>query len=169
MSETVDPEVRDRSRWAALVASVALVVVACTAATPATPGGASPSIAAEPTSSPVASPIGLVATTEPADAPPAGSIRVSMTEFKFEPNAPKVKTGTVSFFLENIDRVTSETRHNLNIGPELGKPLARSTIVNAGDAAVFTVEDLLPGTYAIWCSLPQHTENGMVGTLTVSR
>jgi uncharacterized cupredoxin-like copper-binding protein len=165
MSEKVDAEVRDRSRWPGLVV-VALVVVACSGTTVETTEPASTSTA-NPTSAPVPSAVGLAATTEPADAPPAGSTRVSLTSFKFDPNSPTVKTGTVAFFLENMDPNTG-FKHNLNIGSQLGVPLARSAILSPGEAAVFTVEQLPPGTYVFWCSVHDHADNGMVGSLTVS-
>jgi uncharacterized cupredoxin-like copper-binding protein len=54
------------------------------------------------------------------------------------------------------------------IGPEVGQPIVKSDRVKPGNAAAFTVEDLPVGEYAIWCTLNNHYNLGMVGTLTVA-
>ena len=45
--------------------------------------------------------------------------------------------------------------------------LARSGFVRANRSAVFTVDGLTPGTYSFWCEVADHTQRGMVGTLTI--
>jgi uncharacterized cupredoxin-like copper-binding protein len=94
-----------------------------------------------------------------------------MVMFAFEPSALTVKAGTVVFFLENKDEPPTDlagANHTLAIGSALGQPLATSAYVPTGEAAVFTVEGLVPGRYVVWCSVPEHADFGMVGTLTVT-
>lgn len=54
------------------------------------------------------------------------------------------------------------------MGPALYQVLARSSAIDRGDSAIFTVEDLPPGTYTFWCEVGRHVSLGMVGTLTVT-
>jgi plastocyanin len=162
------------SRWTVpAVFALSLTLLACSGSPSATSTQLSPSsaVTASPASSPTTSPLGLVATTEPADAAPRGAITVSLTAFHFEPSALTVKAGTVVFFVENKDEVpagSTGTNHTLTIGSVLGQPLANTGYVHSGEAAVFTVEGLVPGEYVVWCSVPEHADMGMVGTLTVT-
>ena len=59
------------------------------------------------------------------------------------------------------------------IGTTLGEALVESTSVEEGKAVTFTVEDLPPGNYLIFCTVPDsgtaHYDLGMRGTLTVTQ
>ena len=51
--------------------------------------------------------------------------------------------------------------------------LAGSTDVNRNENVIFTVNDLMPGTYTFWCSIvapggTTHASFGMVGELTIT-
>ena len=96
---------------------------------------------------------------------PAGSFKVTMTEFKFEPSTISVPAGKVVFYLVNAGNGTS---HNLIIRDSGGKKIAGSELVSAGDQSVFTVDNIAPGTYTIFCDQPGHEASGMKGTLTVT-
>jgi len=98
-------------------------------------------------------------------AEPAGSIRVTMTEFKFDPSTINVHPGKVVFFLVNGG---SGTSHNLIIRDSTGKRLSGSELVSAGDSVVFTVDNIAAGTYTFFCDQPGHEGSGMKGTLIVS-
>lgn len=101
-----------------------------------------------------------------APAEPAGSIKVTMTEFKFDPTAiNNVPAGKVVFFLVNAGNGTS---HDMIIRDSSGKRIAGSELVSAGDSTVFTVDNIAAGTYTIFCDQPGHESSGMKGTLTVS-
>jgi uncharacterized cupredoxin-like copper-binding protein len=155
----------DSAGWG-LAAAFSLALAACSAAPAPTSTAA---VAQTPTASATASLAGLLATTEPARAAPPGAITISMTAFMFMPMSPTAKAGTIVFFLKNDDPATSATpSHNLVIGPELGRPLASSGYVSTGQSAAFKVEGLAAGHYVIWCSVPNHATNGMVGSLTVT-
>ena len=98
-------------------------------------------------------------------AQPAGSIMVTMTDYKFDPSSIKVPEGTVVFYLVNSANSNS---HDMNIRDAAGNHIAGSDTVTPGDVSVFTVDNLKPGTYTIYCSQPGHEASGMTGTLTVT-
>jgi uncharacterized cupredoxin-like copper-binding protein len=147
-----------------------MALAGCSAAASVSPSQVTPA-SATPGASPTPGTAGLAATTAPADVAPSGAITVAMSSFKFDPSALTATSGTIGFFLQNVgagvDPIALQN-HNLVIGVDQDHPLAESSYVSAGKAAVFTVQDLAPGTYMIWCSVPHHAANGMVGTLTVS-
>jgi plastocyanin len=98
-------------------------------------------------------------------AQPAGSFKVTMTEFHFEPSTLKVPPGKVVFYLVNAGNNTS---HDLVIRDAKGARLAGSELISAGDTTVFTVDSIAAGEYTYFCDQPGHEGSGMKGTLTVS-
>jgi plastocyanin len=98
-------------------------------------------------------------------AQPAGSTKVTMTEFHFEPSNLSVPSGTAVFYLVNAGANAS---HNMIIRDSTGKRIAGSPLVSVGDSLVFTVNNLAAGTYTIFCDQPGHESSGMVGKLTVT-
>ena len=95
---------------------------------------------------------------------PAGSIKVTMTEFKFDPSAITAPSGKVTFYLVNSGSVA----HDLVVmGPD-GKKVAGSELVQAGNTSVLTVDNLAAGSYRIICDQPGHEDSGMKGTLTIT-
>jgi plastocyanin len=95
---------------------------------------------------------------------PAGSTKVTMTEFKFDPSTISVPHGKVVFFLVN----SGSTQHDMAIRDSSNNRLAVSELVSAGDSSVFTVDNIAAGTYTIYCTQPGHESSGMKGTLTVT-
>ena len=95
---------------------------------------------------------------------PAGSIKVSMTEFKFDPSSIDATHGKVVFYLVN-DGTTS---HDMIIADASNNKVAGSELVSSGDSFVFTVDNLAAGTYVFYCDQPGHRDAGMHGTLTVT-
>jgi uncharacterized cupredoxin-like copper-binding protein len=101
-------------------------------------------------------------------AQPAGSIKVTMTEFKFAPGTDipiTAPAGKVVFYLVNAGNNTS---HDLVIRNSAGTRMAGSDLVSAGDTLVFTVDNIAAGTYTIFCDQPGHEASGMKGTLTIT-
>lgn len=96
---------------------------------------------------------------------PAGSIKVTMTEFKFDPSTISVPSSKVVFYIVNAGNGTS---HNLIIRDGTGTRVAGSNLVSSGDSAVFTVDNIAAGTYTYFCDQPGHEGSGMKGTLTVT-
>jgi plastocyanin len=95
---------------------------------------------------------------------PAGSIKVTMTEFKFEPSTIDAKAGSVTFFLVNGGTAS----HDMAIRDPSNNRVAVSDLISAGDTFVFTVSSIAAGTYTYFCDQPGHEASGMKGTLTVT-
>ena len=95
---------------------------------------------------------------------PAGTTKVTLTEFKFDPSSIDVKAGKVTFFLVNA----GSQGHDMVISDSSGKVLAKSDLVQGGNSTDFTVSDLPAATYTIYCDVPGHRASGMQGTLTAS-
>jgi plastocyanin len=95
---------------------------------------------------------------------PAGSIKVSMTEFKFDPATLTVPSGKVVFYLVNGGTVS----HDFVIRDSAGSNVQASELVSAGDSFVFTVSNLPAGTYTYFCNQTGHEAAGMKGTLTAT-
>jgi plastocyanin len=95
---------------------------------------------------------------------PAGSIKVSMTEFAFAPKDISVPTGKVVLFLANA----GQAPHDMVVLDSSGKQVAKSDLVQAGNDSLFTIDNLPAGTYTFVCDVQGHREAGMVGTLTVT-
>ena len=97
------------------------------------------------------------------NAQPAGSIKVTMTEFTFSPSTISATSGKVVLYLVNAGTIS----HDMVIKDSSGASRGRSELVSAGDSFVFTVPTLAAGTYRFICDQPGHEANGMFGTLTV--
>ncbi len=96
---------------------------------------------------------------------PSGSIKVTMTEFKFDPATLNVPAGKVVFYVVNAGNNTS---HDMIIRNSSGARVAGSDLISSGDTSVFTVDNIAAGTYTYFCDQPGHENSGMKGTLTVS-
>jgi plastocyanin len=95
---------------------------------------------------------------------PAGSIKVSMSDYKFNPSDISTPSGKVVFYLVNSGTVS----HDFVIRDGSGKRLSASELVSAGDSVVFTVDSLAAGSYTIFCDQQGHEALGMKGTLTAT-
>ena len=95
---------------------------------------------------------------------PAGSTKVTLSEFKFDPSTITVPSGKAVFFLVN----TGTSSHDMEILDSSGKRVAISELVSAGDSIVFTVDNIPAGTYKIRCTQQGHEASGMKGTLTAT-
>jgi plastocyanin len=97
-------------------------------------------------------------------AQPAGSVKVTMTEFTFSPSTLSVPSGKVVFYLVNAGTIS----HDIVIKDSSGSSVGRSELVSAGDSFVFTVSNLAAGKYTFICDQPGHETNGMKGDLTAT-
>jgi plastocyanin len=125
-------------------------------AAPASGPTATPAPAPTPPSAPAP------AVTQEPD-PEANRLAVKAHEYYYVLSRPKVKAGELTVELNN----QGEDAHNLNIEREgdSGEPLkVAETASLQHNVASF---DLPPGTYRLWCSLPEHDEKGMHATLVV--
>jgi len=97
---------------------------------------------------------------------PAGSTKLILVDFKFQPRTISASAGTVVFFLVNDSNTTA---HDMVIADSTGTTIAKSSLVQPGNTDTFTVNNLKAGTsYVFYCDLPGHRASGMEGTLTVS-
>ena len=97
-------------------------------------------------------------------APPAGSVVVKLSEYKFDPNTISHASGSITFYLENV----GTTAHDMTIYDSTGKEVAGSDLVQPGNQSTFTVTISTAGTYPFKCTQPGHADSGMTGTLTVT-
>ncbi len=97
-------------------------------------------------------------------AAPAGSIQVTMTEFKFTPSTISHGSGNLVFWLIN----SGTTQHDMSIRDASNNTIATSELVSAGDTQEFDVSNISAGTYTFFCTQPGHEASGMKGTLTVT-
>ena len=95
---------------------------------------------------------------------PSGSIKVTLTEFKFDPSTISAPNGKVVFYLVNA----GTTSHDLIIRDSSGSRVSGSELISAGDSFVFTVNSIPAGTYTYFCDQPGHEDSGMKGTLTIT-
>ena len=95
---------------------------------------------------------------------PAGSIKVTLTEFKFDPSTISAPGGQVVFFLVN----GGTTSHDMVIRDSSNNRIDGSELISAGDTFVFTVNNIKAGTYTYFCDQAGHEASGMRGTLTIT-
>ena len=96
---------------------------------------------------------------------PAGSTKVTMTEYSFSPSDVTVANGKVVFYLVNA----GSQSHDMVIKDKAsGSKVAGSELISAGDSFVFTVNNLPAGSYNFICDQPGHEASGMKGTLTAT-
>ncbi|MGN6202313.1 MAG: plastocyanin/azurin family copper-binding protein [Solirubrobacterales bacterium] len=99
----------------------------------------------------------------PEPEPEANRLAVKSVEYYFVLSRATVKAGALTVELNN----QGEDPHNLNLQREddAGEPLQiEETDSLQRNVATFV---LPPGTYRLWCSLPEHEERGMHTTLVV--
>jgi hypothetical protein len=102
-------------------------------------------------------------TCDPYEAPGPPRLKVVAQEFKLTFSRPYIKAGKLILQLDN----QGEDSHNLRIGPAHGGP-AFAKVGNTESGRQKTVNvPLKPGTYRLWCALPQHAKLGMKATLRV--
>jgi len=95
---------------------------------------------------------------------PAGSTKVTMTEFKFDPADLTVQHGKVVFGLVNAESVS----HDMSVQDSSDNAIETSELVSAGDSTEFDIDNLPAGSYKIICTQPGHADSGMKGTLTAT-
>jgi plastocyanin len=95
-------------------------------------------------------------------APAGGSVRVTAKEYSFDPSTIVVpKAGTLRLTLANRGSLA----HNIKVEKD-GRVLGGTAAFPAGDTRSATVR-LPKGTYDFLCTVGDHAELGMKGTLKV--
>jgi len=98
--------------------------------------------------------------TESADAQPQ-TIAVSGSEFKYEPATISARVGQqVTVTYTNVGQYPHDfVIDELNV---------RSQTIKPGETATFSFVSNKSGSFSFYCSLPNHLERGMRGTITVN-
>jgi plastocyanin len=78
----------------------------------------------------------------------------------YEPDSIDAAAGTITLAYAN----PSPVPHNINLEVE-GETIAESEDVTGAETSI--EQELAPGQYVFYCSIPGHRESGMEGTLTV--
>jgi plastocyanin len=91
----------------------------------------------------------------------AQTIELTATDFQFEPADLTADPGEITFVMNH----DGDFPHALEIEGE-GVEETSETVATRGDSTELTVQ-LEEGTYEIYCPVGDHTDRGMVGTLTV--
>lgn len=120
--------------------------------------------AAAPTPALPSAPEPMPTPLDPDPEPEANRLSVQAREFYYVLSRPSVKPGEVTIELNN----QGEDPHNLNLQLEGGS--GEPMVFPETDSEARSVEtfDLLAGKYKLWCSLPEHEEQGMTATLQVA-
>jgi uncharacterized cupredoxin-like copper-binding protein len=95
---------------------------------------------------------------------PAGSTKVTLSEFQFDPSTLSVPHGRVVFFLVNAGNAA----HDMIIRDASNDNVAGSELVQPGDSVEFDVDSIAAGEYTYFCDQPGHEDSGMHGKLTVT-
>jgi plastocyanin len=98
----------------------------------------------------------------PVQPPSVPHVQVSAVEYAFSLSRTTVPAGKVVFEFVN----DGQDEHNLNIAPQEG-PLAGSFANTPSKGVGDLTLEVKPGTYTLYCSLPQHEQKGMKATLVV--
>jgi plastocyanin len=109
----------------------------------------------------------------PAGQPPAGggqppaaaSLDVSSPEdgaLVFDPDGLEAQAGTLTINYSN----PSPVPHSIAVEDPAGNVLGETEVFSAGEQEL-TIDDLAPGEYVFFCTVPGHREGGMEGDLTV--
>lgn len=93
---------------------------------------------------------------------PADALKVSLVDFKINPDTFKAKPGDVTFAVSN----DGKSPHNLTILDGDKKVVGKTADLAPGKTAVLKVT-LAAGMYHINCSLPGHESLGMSGMVMV--
>ena len=91
-----------------------------------------------------------------------GAVNLTATDYKFDPSDPAVKSGDVTFTLENA----GQQAHSLEIEDVNGQDQEIEGDVSPGQSGTLSV-NLKPGKYEFYCPVDGHRDLGMEGEITV--
>jgi plastocyanin len=96
------------------------------------------------------------------DPPSVPRVQVTAVEYSFSLSRTSVPAGKVVFEFVNH----GQDEHNLNLVQGQASPSGVLGNTPSGDVVDETIE-MRPGTYTLFCSLPEHERKGMKATLAV--
>jgi plastocyanin len=116
------------------------------------------------------SPGGQPQQVEPSEPPPppSGASALNVTSpddggLIFEPDGLEAEAGNLTIAYSN----PSPVPHSLAVEDTEGNVLGETEVFTGGEQEV-TLDDLAPGEYVFFCTVPGHREGGMQGDLTVN-
>ena len=89
------------------------------------------------------------------------TVKLSASEFKFNPSSPSVKKGTTTFTITN----DGQTTHALEVEGPGGEKKTGS--VQPGQSKTIKVDLNKAGKYEFYCPVDSHKQQGMKGEVTV--
>jgi plastocyanin len=98
-------------------------------------------------------------------APAAASLDVSSPAdgaLVFDPDGLEAQAGSLTLVYSN----PSPVPHSIAVEDPAGSVLGETEVFSAGEQEL-TIDDLAPGEYVFFCTVPGHREGGMEGDLTV--
>jgi plastocyanin len=99
------------------------------------------------------------------DAPPEATIVVTASEFAFEPSTIELRAGVPTRI--ELDNRGALVEHSLLVhAPSGGDWIHLHAAPKGTDAGTYRIDT--PGSYEVLCTIPGHTESGMVGKLVVA-
>ena len=90
-----------------------------------------------------------------------GRVAITLDDFSISPQRLRARAGETTFSIVNEGRIG----HNFHVIGSSGEPVAVTTLL-PGDRETATA-DLRRGTYRMVCTVSNHEELGMRGTLVV--
>jgi plastocyanin len=99
--------------------------------------------------------------SEPAAEARDGEVTIELDDFLLRPQSVRASAGELTFDVVNKGRLG----HNFRVRGRNGEPVAIRTLLPGGQASE-TVR-LAPGDYKMLCTVANHEELGMTGTLVV--
>ncbi len=103
--------------------------------------------------------VAAVVVDEPVEVLAEREIVVELSEFEIHPDIIEVGPGTdLTFRIENV----GENQHDLHISDEIG-----TERIEPGGSDVLAA-GVVEGSYAIWCSIKGHREQGMEGRVELT-
>ena len=125
---------------------------------------ASPTIGPAASPSPLASPSPSPTPKAPLKIVTGGNLGPSGVTLWYTPGNITVARSEAVFELVN----PAGGVHNVMISEKVGGEVLAGQTVQVGQTAILDATEVAPGTYKMWCSIPDHVKFGMVGTLTIT-
>jgi plastocyanin len=94
--------------------------------------------------------------------PPANTVSVTLKEFSITPSGVTAKAGQ-AIFVQN----KGVAPHDLAIADSNQKTVTKTDLIQPGATAQLALGSVPAGSYTLFCDVPGHRGQGMVGTLTV--
>jgi plastocyanin len=122
---------------------------------------------APPPPAPVGQPPAAGGGEQQPPAPPAAASSLDVTSpsdgsLVFDPDGLEASAGSLAIAYSN----PSSVPHSLAVEAADGSVLGETQVFSGGEQEV-TIDDLAPGEYVFFCTVPGHREAGMEGDLTV--